>query len=112
MEAIDWDALKENCAGDDDLVAEIVDLFRRECGAMLDDVRQAGGSKDALAVKKSAHRLRGALVSLAANGAAEIAGTLEKMGAENNMTAVDSMVESLNAEMSRLLAALEVKRAA
>jgi two-component system, sensor histidine kinase and response regulator len=107
MEAIDWQALKDNCAGDDGLVTEILELFRKEAPALLADVQKAVVSHEAVAIRRSAHRLKGALVSLAAQPATLVARDLEVAGAQNDLSQVNELQSKLDAEMQRLLGVLQ-----
>lgn len=111
MDVIDWNALKENCAGDDALVHEIVELFRKEAPTLLADVRNAVGSNEALAVKRTAHRLKGALVSLAAHSATSLAKDLELAGSQNDLSRAPELESRLEIEMSKLLGELQSHRA-
>jgi HPt (histidine-containing phosphotransfer) domain-containing protein len=106
MNAIDWSALKENCGGDDGLVAEVLDLFIREAPALLGDVRSAVASHEALAVKRTAHRLKGALVSLAAQPAVAYARELEELGAASRLDGAADAFARLESEMGKLLVAV------
>ncbi len=106
MEAIDWSALKENCAGDDSLVNEVLDLFRKEAPALLSDVKAATARGDAQAVKRTAHRLKGALVSLAAMPSVAAARELEHMGNANDLARVAEAFTTLEVEMGRLMTVL------
>lgn len=112
MEPLDWNALRENCAGDESLVNEVLDLFRKESASLLGDVRTAVGAKDALSVKKAAHRLKGALVSLGAAPAVAAARELEKAGGDNAPARFEPGFQVLEAEMARLMSAISVAHAA
>jgi two-component system, sensor histidine kinase and response regulator len=113
MEPLDWNALRENCAGDDDLVNEVLELFRKESASLLGDVRAAVKSGESVAVKKTAHRLKGALVSLGAAPSVAAARELELLGAEGGDQAKFAQVyEILEKEMARLVAAISVAHAA
>lgn len=111
MEVIDWNSLKENCAGDDALVNEILELFRKEGPALLADVQRAVVSADGLAIKRTAHRLKGALVSLAAHPATAVAKELEHAGAQNELARVGELQKQLDTEMARLMGALSARAA-
>lgn len=112
MEAVDWVALKENCADDDSLVNEVLELFRTEADTLVNDVGVAVSAGDAIAVKRSAHRLKGALVSLAAKPSTELARQLEQCGSEGNLGPTPELFIKLKEEIVRLLAVLAVPRAA
>lgn len=109
MDVIDWSALKENCAGDEALVNEIVELFKREGPVLMADLQKAIGTKEGLAIKRTAHRLKGALVSLAALPATTLAKELELAGSQNDLSRVFGLGEQLEVEMTRLLGALDTR---
>jgi HPt (histidine-containing phosphotransfer) domain-containing protein len=114
MEPLDWNALRENCAGDDALVNEVLDLFRKEAAGLLGDVRTAVVSNETVAVKRSAHRLKGALVSLGAAPSVAAARELERLGSEGGAPAsrFAAAFDLLESEMARLMAAISVANAA
>lgn len=112
MEPLDWNALRENCAGDESLVQEVLELFRKESAGLLSDVHAAVKAKDAIAVKKSAHRLKGALVSLGAAPSVAAARDLERMGSEGDISRAEAGYSTLELEMSRLMSAISVANAA
>jgi HPt (histidine-containing phosphotransfer) domain-containing protein len=112
MNAIDWNTLRENCAGDESLVNEVLALFQGEAGAMLADIGAAVKAQDALAIKRTAHRLKGALVSLAAAPATEAARALELAGAAGALDEAATHYPKLEQEMQRLLQALAMPHAA
>ncbi len=111
MVVIDWQALKENCAGDEGLVTEIIELFRKEGPVLLADVQTAVGSREPLAIKRTAHRLKGALVSLAAHSATSLAKDLELAGSQNDLTRVPELNTQLEVEMSKLMGVLQSRGA-
>ncbi len=104
MDTIDWPALRENCGGDEELVAEVLQLFVREAPGLLGDVKTAVSSNQGPAVKKTAHRLKGALMSLAAKPAVACAKELEEMGAQSRLTGLADALARLEAEMKRVVA--------
>jgi HPt (histidine-containing phosphotransfer) domain-containing protein len=114
MEPLDWNALKENCAGDDDLVNEVLELCRKESAGLLGDVRTAVASNESIAVKKTAHRLKGALVSLGAAPSVAAARELERLGSEGTGTPAKfaAAYQVLEHEMARLMEVLAVAHAA
>ena len=103
MEPLDWSALRENCAGDEALVNEVLELFRAEVGALLQDVGKAVGAGDAQAIRRTAHRLKGALVSLGAKPSTEGAQALEVCGGSGDLSAARGLYAQLELEMSRLM---------
>ena len=67
---------------------------------------------DALAVKRSAHRLKGALVSLGAKPSTEVARALELCGADGELGRAATLYSELEKEVSRLVAAIRLPDAA
>ncbi len=112
MEPLDWSSLRENCAGDEALVNEVLELFRKEADALVNDVRTAVAARDALAVKRSAHRIKGALVSLGARPSVEAARALELAGGANDLSSADANFAQLENEMQRLLRVIALPTAA
>jgi PAS domain S-box-containing protein len=66
--------------GDAALLSEVAALFLRDAPLMLDELRAAIATGDVTAAERGAHKLRGALLNLAASSAAERAQTLEQAG--------------------------------
>jgi two-component system, sensor histidine kinase and response regulator len=112
MEPLDWNALRENCAGDESLVNEVLDLFRAEADALVSDVGVAITSGDAVGVKRAAHRLKGALVSLGAKPATEGARALEICGGSGDLSPAPALYATLEHEMTRLLRVISLPVAA
>lgn len=112
MEPLDWGSLRENCAGDESLVSEVLELFRAEADGLLDDVGKAIEANDPVAVKRAAHRLKGALVSLGARPSTESARELELAGGSGDLSAARALYAQLEEEMSRLIQAISLPQAA
>lgn len=112
MEPLDWGSLRENCAGDESLVTEVLELFRAEADGLLRDVGTAIDANDAVAVKRAAHRLKGALVSLGAKPSTESARELELAGVSGDLSAARTHYAQLEEEMSRLIQAISLPQAA
>lgn len=112
MEIVDWDALRENCAGDDSLMAELSALFCKEAPSMLADVASAVKRADVAQVKYAAHRLKGALSSMAAQQSLHTAAQLEAMASRGEATEFVPTYAQLEAEVTALLVVLTEQRAA
>jgi HPt (histidine-containing phosphotransfer) domain-containing protein len=112
MDPINWKALRLNCAGDETLMHEVLALFRTEAKGLLSDVARAVAAKDALEVKRTAHRLKGALVSLAAEHATECARELELCGASGVLNDANVLFGELELAVAQVLGAIRIPRAA
>jgi two-component system, sensor histidine kinase and response regulator len=89
--------------GDAELAAEIVRLFTEECPTLLDGIRKAMDERDAIAVRRAAHTLKGAAATAAASGLAEAAAFLEVLAAEGDLDALDGAWLRLSEEAAALL---------
>ena len=89
--------------GDAELAAEIVRLFTQECPALLDGIRKAMDERDAIAVRRAAHTLKGAASTAAAGGLAEAAALLEVLAAEGDLDALDGAWLRLSEEATAIL---------
>lgn len=109
---VDWNALKENCAGDEGLVGEVIELFRAECPTMVESVRRAVAAKDAQEIRKAAHRIKGAFLSLGAAPAVAVAKEMEMKGTQGDLSAMEQSLAVMEVEVKRLddeLATFEVR---
>jgi HPt (histidine-containing phosphotransfer) domain-containing protein len=112
MEPLNWDTLRQNCGGDEALVKEVLGLFRAEAEGLLRDVENAVASADSQALKRTAHRLKGALVSLAAGPTTDCARALEVCGGSGPIDQAPALFAQLKLEMSRLLREIALPQAA
>jgi two-component system, sensor histidine kinase and response regulator len=94
--------------GDRDVLAEIAGLFLSDAPAMVADVREAVNAGDAAAVSRTAHRLKGSILTFGAPAAAGAALTLETNGRARDLSTAHADVERLSAEVDRLREGLEV----
>jgi HPt (histidine-containing phosphotransfer) domain-containing protein len=78
--ALDLQDALLHLGGDTDLLADVCRLFLQEYRSMLDRVRSALEADDAAEVQRSAHRLKGAVLYLGAERAAQRLFRLESMG--------------------------------
>ncbi len=92
--------------GDKTAVAETVRLFLDECPRWRLGLRQAVARRDAARVTREAHNVKGALGSVGAHRATEVAGNLEDMGASSDFDSMDAALVSFEKEMALLIEAL------
>lgn len=93
-------------------MVEVLALFRNEAKGLLGDVARAVAANDAPAVKRTAHRLKGALVSLAAEYATDCARDLELCGASGDLAQAKVLFASLEEAVAQVLSAIRIARAA
>jgi CheY-like chemotaxis protein/HPt (histidine-containing phosphotransfer) domain-containing protein len=103
----DMDSALARIDGDQELLAEVVALFQRECPKMLAEVRDAIRRCDAATLEREAHKLKGALGALSAQPAAEAARKLEAIAHRGDLAEAAEACRSLEAELTRLEPELE-----
>lgn len=98
--------------GDDDLVAELIDLFLDDAPARLAAVRDAVHGDDWPALASAAHGLKGSCGSLGALGMAEVCARLEQLGRHGGSRQVaESMYRELEGHYALVCEALRRERA-
>ena len=95
-------------AGDETVLAEVVDAFLGEAAKMLDDVRTAVSRGDPTLVDRAAHRLRGSANFFDAHAVVRAAGQLETMGRGAALDGAESVLQTLTHETDRLTRALSL----
>ncbi len=98
--------LKERLDGDVDLLHDLVEIFIDDSVNLINNIENAINAKDASAIGKTAHTLKGAVSNFSAQKAYEIALKIEKMGKAGEI-AVNEEFESLKKEIDLTKKALE-----
>ena len=104
---LDPNAALERVDGDRELLGEIIALFQQDIDSLLQELEQAVQAKDSEAIMRTAHRLKGSVATFAAKPATEAALRLETMGRNSDTADAASAFRTLQAELNRLLPALE-----
>jgi len=89
----DREELLDRLGGDEELLSEVLGMFRDECSKMLESMREAVRSRDATRIERAAHGLRGALLSVAAQAAADLVNELEQAGRSGTIEGCPAMLE-------------------
>jgi HPt (histidine-containing phosphotransfer) domain-containing protein len=105
--ALNVAAALERIDGDRDLLREVAGIFRRDCPQMLENIREAVTNRDARALEREAHKLKGSLGAFCAKPAFEAALRLEMLGSRGNLDSVAGAYQLLEAEIDRLAPDLE-----
>ncbi len=98
---IDLEGLLERCGGSKDLVHKIAQKFAETGPGMVSQVREAIENRDADAVYRAAHQLKGASATMGAIKLASIAADIEMLGREGNVSAAADRIASLEMEFQR-----------
>jgi signal transduction histidine kinase/DNA-binding response OmpR family regulator len=100
---IDLTLALERMGGDQQLFADVVRVFMEDCPARLAAIKAAVDSRNADAIRRTAHALKGAASNLAANDVFEATKTLERLGAEARLDAAEAAWRRLSAAAAELL---------
>ena len=106
-EVFDRDQALERFDGDMGLLLEIAQMYLKEGSGRLEEIREALKRRDAPALVRAAHRLRGSLGALGASLAADVARTLESLAAQGDFSRMEDAVAALDRETARLCPELE-----
>jgi two-component system sensor histidine kinase/response regulator len=105
--AFDLAAALERVDHDEDLLAEIAGLFLKDAPEMLAAVAGAVAVGDADAVNRTAHRLKGSILTFGAEHAAALALSLEEAGRNGALANAQADLARLAQAVARLRTALE-----
>ncbi len=100
---VDWADALEVAGGDRKLLQLVVDTFFDEFETLMQQIRASLRLRDATLLRKSAHSLKGALLSVGARRASAQAFELERMGASGTLTDSDNALASLEHHLAVLL---------
>lgn len=93
--------------GDAGLLRELAELFIQSCPKMLEDIRDAVQKRDAKALERAAHSLKGCVGNFFSHGARETAQRLELLGKSGDLSGAEELARILEeqvAEFNRVLA--------
>ncbi|MCA9538575.1 MAG: Hpt domain-containing protein [Myxococcales bacterium] len=104
------DQILEDCyLGDAELIAEVVQVFVEQADGQLAAVVDAARRRDADAISKTAHKLKGGLLTIGGAAAADLALQIEQMGRTQSLDGVQVLARSLSTEMDRLIEAFRAR---
>jgi CheY-like chemotaxis protein len=111
VEVLDEALFVSRVDGDPQLLRDLVDLFLEECPRLVGEIRVALERKDAKAVQRGAHSLKGCTSNLAAKMASEAALKLERLAQAGDLVHAESVLQELECQLERLEPALLAVRA-
>ena len=106
--AFDLRQLQRNMDDDEDMLVDIVGAFLRDHIAQLRDLRAGLSQGDEQTALRTAHTLKGLLLTLAADDAAEVAVELERLVRVNDLAGARTQFLVLETQLARLIPELEV----
>jgi CheY-like chemotaxis protein/HPt (histidine-containing phosphotransfer) domain-containing protein len=103
----DKDEALKRVGGSDNILRELVELFRVECPKQMDEILQQRAAGDLSRLARAAHTLKGSVSIFAAQAAYDAALRIEKMGRAGNASEFDQAWADLQHETDQLLSAFE-----
>lgn len=92
--------------GDELLLAEIGGLFLQDIGGLVAELREAATAADYEQLARSAHRLKGSVLTFGAAACADAALVLERMGRTGRLENAPAALAALDREIARLIEGL------
>jgi two-component system sensor histidine kinase/response regulator len=105
-EFFDRAVLLDRVEGDEELLAEMIQLYMEDVPRALEAMRSALQQNDMHALERAAHSLKGSSANLAAKTAAEAAQRLEQDAKRGDAVGAEASVAALERVLGRLLPAL------
>ena len=106
---VDMKYLQEITGGDSEFEREITELFLKDTGEHLSELKMAIDEGDATALEREAHTVKGAGVNMGANKLGELALALETKGRSGSLEDAQDKLTELEAEFRRVKGFLEEK---
>jgi hypothetical protein len=103
---LDEEAALDQAGGDRALLVDLAQMCLDDGPAALEKLRDALAEADARSVQRTAHRLKGSLLVLAAERASRAAQELEVLGAAGSLDKAHAALATLERELERLRPAL------
>ncbi|MDD2465869.1 MAG: Hpt domain-containing protein [Desulfobulbus sp.] len=92
----------EQTAGDEELLEELLVLFKDSAASDLEQLRQAITADDAAGVVRAAHSLKGASASLGIEGIRTLATAMETDAREGATTVAQAKIEEMSALLEQV----------
>lgn len=102
LEVLDRAVALSRVGGDSELLQEMAQLFLEECPSQMDAIREAVRRRDARAIERSAHSLKGSVGNFGAVAAHTAAADLETLGRAGNLQSVEEALSALESAIRAL----------
>lgn len=105
--SLDRQVALSRVGGDFELLKEIAVLFLEDYPKSLADLRAAAARRDAKAVERAAHGLKGSVANFGAAAVVEAARSIEEMGRAQQIAEIEPMITQLEQALAVLQQELE-----
>jgi HPt (histidine-containing phosphotransfer) domain-containing protein len=102
----DRDVALANAGDSEELLNELIEVFRQECPVLIEQIRTAIEEGDASTLHRTAHTLKGSANVLGAMLTAEVAQQIERFGRDGDLPAAAKQLPILQERVQQLQAAL------
>ncbi len=97
-------------SGKPDILDKIIELYLSDCPGVMNRLRQAIDDQDAEQVRQHAHRMKSGSANLGATRMAELCRELEELGRSGELGEAVALLQRVESEFRRVVAALQVER--
>jgi HPt (histidine-containing phosphotransfer) domain-containing protein len=108
---IDWDQALTTVGGDAELLKELLGVYLGEANQMIRQMKSAVDAGDRSLLRRCAHTLKGASMSMAATATTAQAEILEQGCEDMNAQQLSEQLEAVNAATQEAIAAIEARLA-
>lgn len=98
----------ERLGGDEELLREVASLFLDEYPMLMQEIRTAATARDAEALQRAAHSMKGSVSNFGADGVYQAAFVLEKKGRAGDLDALENCIDQLAQALEHIHPALVV----
>jgi CheY-like chemotaxis protein len=105
--SVDAIQLFDRLDDDRNLLAELLEIFRREYPELLEAAQRSIDAMRPADLERAGHTLKGALGNLSATNASALAGELESIGHSNDLTEAQTVLDRLVPELGSVIRSLE-----
>ncbi len=104
MTDLQWDRkfALEQAGGDEEILAELLELFRHSARADLEKIKDGVAKNDPVAMGEAAHSIKGAAASLGVEAVRRVAYEIEKAGRGGDLSGASQQVPSLEELLCQL----------
>lgn len=106
MESVNLEQIKQTTLGDDEFLAELIDIYLDDAPPQLELLRAAVARADAAAASSVAHRLKGSSGHIGAESLSQLCSQIERAGRQSRVDEINRMMPSVEEEFSRVQAYL------
>ncbi len=103
IDAIDWAHARQTVGGDDKLLCDLLGVYLGETANLLGELQSAFDKDDRPTLKRAAHTLKGASLSIGALRTSEIAQVIEDINEDDDLSKARSHYEQLEDSIKRVV---------